>query len=127
MNDDTCLWRQVFPGFFKNRQVTSQVFDTEELSFSDGDQVTPEESWAKHTKTNRSIGVVAVKVSECTQLGVYPVPDCIPGVPEHVIANYEKAIKSRKGTAKLLATIANCRGWKHNPCNLPALVPKPSR
>lgn len=127
MNDDICLWRQVNENWIKKQRVTSQAFkptkkDCNKPSFDDGSLVTAEQSWIHFNKRFTSIGVVAVKVIECRQQGVEPVPDPLEDNPAHVIVDFGGLSKSKQqSVAQSLARKANTRGWKYTPNGLPSL------
>lgn len=120
MNDNTFLHRQISPTFIKDGQVTSQAYtpskkDNKKLSVYDGDQLSAYESW-KHftTKTNcKSVGVLAVTVSECLSLclNVKPDDDAFRG---HVLIDFSKHSNHQiKKKARILVEIAVDKGWQY--------------
>lgn len=124
MNVNTFLLRQIVKNWIRNERVTSQAFNYKEISFYHGDMISPKDAWDYHTQclNLRSIGVVKVKVSECTQEGVTTIHDGI-GFPEHVSGDCSGLTnKQRRDAARKLAKKANARGWQHNPYGKAPLV-----
>ncbi len=133
MNGNTYLWRQIRPAWVSDDRVTAEAFiplpkDEGFLSFCDGDQISAEQAWVRHTKRYASKGVVAVTVNECSQLAVLPAPDPVDGMPDHVSVDFNGLTSDAciEFVAAKLARIANARGWQYNPQGLPSLVPSSS-
>ena|SRR5258708_5964918 len=120
MTNATFLLRHVHPSFVQAGRVTSQAFrptpkDESLLSVYDGDQITPEASWAHFINTQycRSIGVLAVTVDECSAESLPARPD--PQLfPEHAVIDFvgltDKQIET---TGKKLRVKAEARGWQY--------------
>lgn len=118
MTPKTLLLRQVNPSFVQRGRLTSQVFqptrkDDKKLSVYDGDLITPEASWEHYTQTPQftSVGVMAVSVEECSELGLTAEPDPEP-FPEHAVINFSDMAGSQiKHKAKSLKAAAEARNW----------------
>lgn len=127
MNNETLLLRQINPHWLNNDRVTSQAFsptpkDAGRLSVYDGDQISAEASWCHFTLKYRSIGVMAVTVSECEGHGTQATPDPEVGFEEHVIIDFTELTHSEsRAVGKTLARLANERGWQYLPS--PASTP----
>ena len=122
MSPETLLHRQVHPAFIQEGRITSQVFtptpkDNGCLSVYDGDRITAEAAWRHYTRKQRfkSVGVVAVTVSECSHEGLQARAD--PGAfAEHVLIDFAGGDRNRvRRTAKRLRAIAAQRGWQYRP------------
>ena len=122
MTPDTLLFRQVNPSWIKEGQVTSQLFrptrkDEKRTSVYDGDQVTAQESYCHYTVElgYRSVGVVAVTVTECEDQNLTAIPD--PDMfPAHALIDFRgysnnDIIKK----AICLKRAAMERGWQYCP------------
>ena len=121
MTDETLrsgalLLRQINPSWLRNGRPTSQAFkptkkDGKQLSFYDGDMVTPEESWRHYTKELgfASAGTMGITVDECEGFAVKRKPEDFPA---HVVIDFSANSGSEiRTTARLLATKARERGW----------------
>lgn len=128
MNDNTFLYRQIYPEFTQldrqDQQVrpTSQAFlpsaSDGKLSVYDGDQITAEASWFHYTDVLKlaSCGVAAFTVSECRAIDLPVISDGIP-YPEHISVDFTwLSSRSQRATrAKQLRAAANARGWQFRP------------
>ena len=118
MNPETLLLRQVHPGFVQTDGITSQVFTPKrlngvQLSVYDGEQISAEAAWAHYTGElqNKSIGVVAVTVSECESNGLIVRPDS-KDFQEHVLIEFGQMGRGRiQAVANILRDAAKKRGW----------------
>jgi hypothetical protein len=75
--------------------------------------ITPEASWQHYIQTLHfaSVGVMAVSVEECSQLGLTAEPDPEP-FPEHAVINFSELTGSQiKHKAKSLKAAAKARKW----------------
>lgn len=112
----TLLLRQINPSWLRNGRPTSQAFkptrkDGKQLSFYDGEMVTPEESWQHYTKElgYASEGTMGITVDECDGLAVKRKPEDFPA---HMVIDFSENSGSEIRTAaRLLATRARKRGW----------------
>jgi hypothetical protein len=119
MNIETLLLRQINPNWVREGRVTSQAFrptpkDARRLSVSDGDKVTPQESWERYTNRGfASLGVLAVIVQECESNGLAAHPDPLPEQPEHAIIDFNNVVSNSQieRISKILAIVAMKRGW----------------
>ena len=67
----------------------------------------------------KSVGVVAVNVSECDQLDLPVTPDTEP-FPEHVVIVFDDFSTSQiEKKAKKLKAAADVRGWQYQADSLP--------
>ena len=120
MTESTLLYRQIHPAWVREGRVTSQAFrptakDRKRLSVHDGDQISAEESWRRHTLKYRSAGVQAVTVAECRPLPVRPDPRPFP---EHVVIDFTGCSRSEtRRAAQRLAAAARQRGWAYWPAS----------
>jgi len=121
MNPQTPLWRQIHPNFIRGNEASTQAFrpskDKDLLSFHDGDQITAEIAWQRHTNQHglKSDGVLAVTVQECEDEAVEVILDAVPD-PEHVSVNFAgKTNGERKTISKHLRDFAIARGWQVGP------------
>lgn len=128
MNDNTFLYRQIYPEFTQldrqDQQVrpTSQAFlpsaSDGKLSVYDGDQITAEASWFHYTDVLKleSCGVAAFTVLECRAIDLPVISDGIP-YPEHISVDFTGlSSRSQRATrAKQLRAAANARGWQFRP------------
>ena len=118
MNAGTLLLRQVHPSFVQRGRITSQVFsptpkDQNRLSVYDGDQISAEAAWMHYTSQLhlRSVGVVAVTVSECVNMGLQACADP-SDFREHAVIEFANIDRSRsRALAKRLRVAAKERGW----------------
>jgi hypothetical protein len=121
MNIETLLLRQINPNWIREGRVTSQAFrptpkDDRRLSVSDGDKVTPFESWERYTNRGfASQGVLAVIVQECESNGLTAHPDPLPEQPEHAIIDFSNIISNSQieRISKILTFAAVKRGWQY--------------
>jgi hypothetical protein len=118
MQSDTLLLRRIHPNWIRENRVTSAAFhptpkDEGKLSVSDGGKISPQEAWEKHSKRFLSEGTMAVTVDESETQKLIVEPDPLPDQVEHVLLNFAnlKTHKEIKITAKMLAVMANARGW----------------
>lgn len=121
MKDETLLLRQIHPSFVQDGRVTSQAFrptpkDQNRLSVYDGDQIDAPGAWHHYTESlgHRSVGVMAVTVSECTAEALKVEPDPEP-FPEHAVidfSGFEKKAVEKK--AKKLRIKAAERDWLYH-------------
>ena len=123
MSDYTLMLRQVHPDFIQQGCVTSQAFrptpkDQGKPSVYDGDQIDSEPSWKHYTQVLRrkSVGVVAVTVLECSQVGTQAYVDGV-GFPEHAVIDFTGLPSNSKikNAAKHLTRKARKRGWQYGP------------
>ena len=83
------------------------------LSVYDGDQISPEDAFKHYSQGHESLGVLAVTVGECEQLGLRVAPDPLP-YPEHVTIDFSQFSKSdTRRLAKKLTGLAEERGWQY--------------
>ena len=123
MKTDTLLHRQIHPQFFRHGRVMSPAFrptakDGGRLSVDDGDRITAEAAWRRHTTVRqlRSVGVLSVSVGECCAEDLTVEADPQPDAPEHVGIDYGAFTKSRRlALARRLTAKAEARGWQHGP------------
>jgi len=119
MNPDTLLWRQIHPSFLEGGRPGSQAFrptpkDHDRLSFDDGSRIEAEASWRRFTQVQglQSVGVLGVRVAECTAEDLAVEADGIPD-PEHVSVDFRgKSNGARKTISKKLRDLAMERGWQ---------------
>lgn len=119
MNPDTLLWRQIHPSFLEGGRPGSQAFrptpkDQDRLSFDDGSRIEAEASWRRFTQVQglQSVGVLGVRVAECTAEELAVEADGIPE-PEHVSVDFRgKSNGVRKTISKKLRDLAMERGWQ---------------
>lgn len=126
MNDATLLYRQVHPHNLKGEHLASLVFlptkDSRVLSVYDGDQITAEDSWIHYTNDlgNKSVGVVAVTLEECSGLGLKVVPDP-DEFQEHALIMFEdnegnQLSRNRiEKISRRLKFLAERRDWQYRP------------
>ena len=118
MTNETKLYRQVHPAWTRLGRVTSQAFrptakDIQRLSVYDGDQISPKGAFEHYSQSRESLGVLAVTVGECKQLGLRVAPDPLP-YPEHVIIDFSQFSNSEtRRLAKKLVELAEDRGWQY--------------
>ncbi len=118
MNVTTLLLRQIHPSFIQAGRVTSQAFtptpkDNRQPSTYDGDQISAAAAFAHYTSQLKchSIGVYAVRVDECEELGLTVEVDPEP-YPEHVVIDFgERTANEIKTVGKALREKAVTRGW----------------
>lgn len=123
MKTDTPLHRQVHPQFFRNGRVMSPAFtptrkDAGRLSVDDGNRISAEAAWKRHTTVRNlsSVGVLSVTVSECRGEGLSVVPEPEPDAPEHVVIDFNKLTKNQTvAVARRLKEKAVERGWQYGP------------
>lgn len=124
MTEETLLYRQVHPSFLDGERPTSQVFtptskDQKRLSVYDGDKVSAAEAWEHYTKVlgHKSVGILAVQVRECSNLGLRTEEDPLPNFPAHAVVIFPEAwsIGKVKTVAKSLTSLALERGWQYGP------------
>ena len=116
LSGGTLLLRQINPSWLRNGRPTSQAFkptrkDGKQLSFYDGDMVTPEESWRHYTEElgYASAGTMGITVDECDGFTVKRKPEDFPA---HVVIDFSENSGSEVRTAgRLLAKRARDRGW----------------
>ena len=116
LSGETLLLRQINPSWLRNGRPTSQAFkptkkDAKQLSFYDGEMVTPEESWRHYTEElgNASEGTMGITVDECEGYAVERKPEDFPA---HVVIDFSDDSGSEIRTAaRLLAKKARERGW----------------
>lgn len=118
MTNETKLYRQVHPAWIRLGRVTSQAFrptakDMQQLSVYDGDQISPEDAFEHYSQSHESLGVLAVTVGQCEQLGLGVIPDPLP-YPEHVTIDFSQfsTLETRR-RAKKLTELAEDRGWQY--------------
>ena len=121
MNSHTLLWRQIHPNFVREGEVSTQAFRPSNgkdlMSFHDGDQISAEAAWRRHTNDYglQSIGVLSATVQECEGEYVDVNLDGNPD-PEHVSVSFERKSKGeRKTISKHLRDFALTRGWQVGP------------
>jgi hypothetical protein len=103
-------------------QPGSQAFrptpkDRDLLSFDDGNRISAEASWQRHTGPRglASIGVLGLSVSECEGECLPVLADGVPD-PEHVSVSFVgKSSGQRKAISKRLREFAVARGWQFGP------------
>ena len=118
MKSDTLLHRQINPSWIQEGRVTSQAFKPtpkvkKQLSVYDGDQISAEEAWHHYTENLRfpSVGVLAVVVVECQDLGLGVKPDPEP-FPEHAVIDFSNLPNAQiEKKAKKLRECAQARGY----------------
>lgn len=117
MNPGTLLLRQINPLWLQNGRVTSQAFrptpkDEKMLSVYDGDMISAQNAWQHFTGAGyASVGVMAVTVGECGELGLAARSTPEP-FPEHAVIDYsELGTSAIDKTAKLLKAKAVLRSW----------------
>ena len=126
MNSDTLLYRMVSPSWMRRGRPTSQTFnptpkDNGRLSVYDGDQISPQDAYEHYTNpppglSQRAVGVLAVKVSECESLDLAATPDPLPGFPAHALIDFTAINGNRvRRVARVLLKNATARGWQHRP------------
>lgn len=122
------LYRQVNPTWQREGRITSQVFnpfpkDKGLLSVTREQMTSPEAAYNLFTSRGLlSVGVVAVKVEECSQtaLDAYHDPEDKVGFedPAHSVIDFRALIdmdKERKRRAQVLADKAKQRGFVYRP------------
>lgn len=132
MNDNTPLYRQVVPAYFKpqeNGMVAVRAFfprkrDEGRLSVHNGDGISAEGAYRTFMQIPRcnSAGVVSVFVRECQELEQkkrWELPVCDDpheGNPHHVVIDFNR-IPDEKWmvVAELLRDFAAARGWAYGP------------
>ncbi|MFL1584651.1 hypothetical protein NKZ05_09145 [Stutzerimonas stutzeri] len=122
MDNDTLLLRQINPSFIQDGKITSQAFsptpkDDKKLSCYDGDQISANDAHEHFVNTLgfRSVGVTAVTVSECADLGLPAEPDPEP-FKEHVVIDFAgNGNGDIRRKAKILRSIAERRDWIFQP------------
>jgi hypothetical protein len=121
VNPATLLHRQINPAWIQNERVTSQAFkptpkDGNELSVYDGDLISAEGSWQHFTEQGmKSVGVLAVSVTEAQACGVNARPDPEP-FPEHAVIDFTGLSSNQvEKAAKKLRNLATERGWQFRP------------
>lgn len=125
---DEMLYRQVHPSWLREGRITSQVFnpfpkDKGLLSVTREEMTTAEATYSLFTSRGFfSVGVVAVKVEECSQtaLEAYHDPEDKAGFedPAHSVIDFRALInldKERKRRAQVLADKAKQRGFIYRP------------
>jgi len=123
VKDQTMLLRQGSPGFLREGRPPSQVFRPTpshgfKLSVDDGDLTTAVDSWTHFTADLglQSVGVLGVRVPECSDEGLPCCPDPKPDNPAHALIDFtglkDKDIR-RKG--KVLLNHALERDWLYQP------------
>lgn len=123
VNSQTLLLRQINPNWIRDGRVTSQAFrptpkDDRRLSVSDGDVVSPQESWKKFTKNGlASQGVLAVTVAESKSIGLVVSSDPLPEQPEHAVIDFTNIVSKNQieQVSKILVFAATKRGWLYRP------------
>ena len=118
MNELTLLLRQINPSFIEGNKVKSQAFrptpkDNKRLSVYDGDQIESKASWEHFTNqpTCRSVGVMGLSVSECSEFALPIRADPKP-FPEHVLIDFTGLSRGEvKKKAQLLRDKALKRDW----------------
>lgn len=117
----TNLLRNVHPTWKQNGTITSQLFQptltNPRPSVYDGDKIEAECCWYHFTGNfgKSSIGVMAVTVVECNDLGVIVIPDP-QEFPEHILMEIEAPTRNEKTTLlKKLRDFACSRGWLFKP------------
>lgn len=118
MTETTFIYRQVHPSFFQNGQVSSQAFRPikgDDLSVYDGDLIAAEQAWIHYTQTQKlkSAGAMALIVGECRKNDL-PVVSSPEEFKEHAHIDFGGLDKKQRiDKSKILATIANQRGWAY--------------
>jgi hypothetical protein len=119
MRAETLLHRQIHPDFVQESRVSSQAFrptpDDNLMSVYHGDLIAPVDSWTHYTATLQltSAGVRSLSVAECQQASLPARPD--PGTfREHAVVDFQDADRKEiKRRSKILARLADARGWQH--------------
>ena len=125
MTPDTPLYRQIHPSWVEEGRNASQAFrptpnDQQRLSVYDGDQITAEAAWKRHTLEFLSAGVMAVTVAECHQLQLAAIPDPLPDFPQNALIDFTGlAGRENRRVAQQLNRVANTRGWQFGPIASP--------
>ncbi len=122
MTGTTLLLRQINPAFIQNGQVTSQAFRPTPahdllLSVYNRDLIEPKPAWEHFTTVQKkdSVGVLAVTVSECTELDL-PVVESPEVFREHCHVDFSSfTSKKIEQKGKLLRDRATKRDWQYQP------------
>lgn len=118
MNDQTLLFRQVYPNFVVEGVLTSQAFtpfpkDKGGLSVYDGDQVSPQEAYRHYTEKQHllSAGVWGVSGEEVKSLELSYRADPVEGNSAHALIEFgQRTNKECRKLAKRLVGYALNRG-----------------
>ena len=119
MNPNTLLLRQIHPSWVREGRVTSQAFkptpkDDRKLSVSNGDMVSPRDSWMNYIKRNlASHGVLAVSVLECAKHDLEVSPDPLLEQQDHTVIDFStlNSISQMERISKILTAYSFSRGW----------------
>ena len=131
MNSSTKLYRQIHPSWIDEISVSSQAFeigitsqaftptqkDENKLSVANGDKLSAQDSYEKHTLNgNKSVGVMSVLGNKCETVELPYNEDNNPyDGHSHIDFSSCKSRSDVKDKAKKLKAFAMARGWLYKP------------
>ena len=116
------LFRQVHPKFVNGDVLSGQVFEAMKkdqglLSVNRSSMTAAKAAFERFLAGGfQSVGVVAVTVAECGQVGLKAHEDPLADDPSHAVIDYNgKTDGEARRARKQLALMAQSRGWRHRP------------